>query len=196
MGSNLQKIGLAVIVVLLLAYGGYYAYRTGRSTSNLLGLRQVSGPAATTVSPSPSAGNGGVASTKMSSEEKSLLNAINTDRRAAKLPALAVSDTLMGLARAHAADMAARGYFDHTTPDGLTFNQRLSAAGYTGDTAGENIGLTSSPVLTVITDWMDSPQHRDNILGAGYSFVGLGVARGQYKGQTVSFVVAIFGSSR
>ena len=46
---------------------------------------------------------------------------------------------LMAAAQAHSDDMAARNFFDHTNPDGVTFAQRILAAGYPQVAMAENI---------------------------------------------------------
>ena len=49
---------------------------------------------------------------------------------------LALSASLTASARLHAADMAARNFFDHTNPDGLTPTNRAQNAGYAGTASG------------------------------------------------------------
>jgi len=46
--------------------------------------------------------------------------------------ALQWNDVLFSAAARHSLDMAARNYFSHDTPEGVTFWQRLSAEGYAG----------------------------------------------------------------
>jgi hypothetical protein len=84
--------------------------------------------------------------------------------------------TLHAVARAHACDMAERDFFGHTDPDGVGPNLRARAAGYTlpdwydGADDGNNIeslalrGPTSSPATT-IGQWLESPLHRQHVLG-------------------------------
>ena len=64
--------------------------------------------------------------------------------------------------------MLARGYFEHETPDGGTFDQRILAAGYArpghGWSLGENLiwadGALATPAA-LMSSWMDSEGHRD-----------------------------------
>ncbi|HEY7071357.1 MAG TPA: CAP domain-containing protein, partial [Acidimicrobiales bacterium] len=46
---------------------------------------------------------------------------------------------LTAAAQAHSDDMANRNFFDHTTPDGVTFGQRITATGISSRFTGENI---------------------------------------------------------
>jgi uncharacterized protein YkwD len=52
---------------------------------------------------------------------------------------LAFNPQLVQAARLHAQDMAARGYFDHYTPEGLDPGARLNAAGFAWNSYGESI---------------------------------------------------------
>jgi hypothetical protein len=59
-------------------------------------------------------------------------------------PPLAMNSRLLAAARAHSHDMWTRIFFAHTNPDGTTFDQRLTAQGYTWNSAGENIAASSN----------------------------------------------------
>jgi uncharacterized protein YkwD len=83
---------------------------------------------------------------------------------------------LAAVARAHSADMAERNYFDHTTPDGVDFATRITKAGYTWSTAGENIAAGQPDPASVMTSWMNSPGHRANILNCDFTNLGVGLA--------------------
>ena len=97
-----------------------------------------------------------------------------------------------GIARGHSEDMAARGYFEHDTPEGLDPTARGNAAGYdcrkdygSYYTYGlaENIhyasgmgGGASDLARHTVSDWMQSPGHRANIMDPAYDRIGVGVA--------------------
>jgi len=116
-----------------------------------------------------------------------LLGQANGLRRSQGLAALEWDEGLATCARAHAADMAARGYFDHTTPEGFTPSDRASLL--IRDTCGlitENLawrdypGQGSNP-RDFETLWENSPSHRRNLLlpianRAGYGVVKVGSA--------------------
>ena len=87
--------------------------------------------------------------------------------------------------------MVAQGFFAHESPDGGTLVDRLTAAGYLGDddawVVGENIGWGQASLATprsMVDAWMNSPGHRENLLSADYSEVGLGLALGTPADQT------------
>lgn len=76
---------------------------------------------------------------------------------------LALNPFLTTAARAHAADMAQRAFFDHTNPDGETAEDRATAAGYTG-VVGENIAAGYTNVDDAHFSWLESIGHRRNVL--------------------------------
>ena len=107
------------------------------------------------------------------------LAAVNAERRKAGRAPLALSPDLSRVAQAHACDMARRGYFSHTSPDGRGMSGRLSQAGVNGLCAmGENIARGQRDVPSVMGGWMRSAGHRRNILDSDYSLVGFGRADG------------------
>ena len=78
--------------------------------------------------------------------------------------ALAWNDILFSAAARHSQDMATRNYFSHTTPEGITFAQRLSAEGYSSFAAGENIAGGQGSVGEAMTSWLASEGHCRNIM--------------------------------
>ena len=67
------------------------------------------------------------------------------------------------------------GTFSHTGPDGSDFSERVRAAGY-DDPGGENIAQGQTSADEVMTDWMNSPGHRQNILDCSFRTLGVGEA--------------------
>lgn len=87
---------------------------------------------------------------------------------------LKLSDNLRVAARRHAADMAARSYFSHQSPDGETLADRIQRAGYGGCAAGENIAQGQRDPEAVVEAWMASEGHCVNMLAPGYGAIGVG----------------------
>jgi uncharacterized protein YkwD len=127
---------------------------------------------------------------------EAVLLAMNARRADAGLAALTMSAVLRREAQEHADDMVARGFFDHTSPDGKTFSQRISESGYSYTAVAENIGLTSGNPVEVVALWMNSPPHRANMLDPRFVAAGVGIATGAYSGQSAVYIVAIFGDVR
>jgi uncharacterized protein YkwD len=72
--------------------------------------------------------------------------------------------------------MAARHYFEHTTPEGVEAKTRITNEGYRYRSMGENIAAGRSTAAGVMADWMSSPGHRGNILNCRFRDLGVGVA--------------------
>jgi hypothetical protein len=90
-------------------------------------------------------------------------------------------------------DMATKGYFAHTSPEGLSPWYWFKQAGYDFVYAGENLAVNFSDSAEVDKAWMNSPGHRDNILNTKYTEVGIATANGMYQGRPTTFVVQEFG---
>lgn len=117
--------------------------------------------------------------------EARMLELVNRERRAAGLKPLAPDPELTEVARRHSADMFARGYFAHNTPEGRSPFDRIRAAGVSFRTAGENLAL--APTLPVAHNGlMNSPGHRENILRPEFGRVGIGIMDGGYRGLMVT----------
>lgn len=125
----------------------------------------------------------------------SVLSQLTNEARAAQnLPALTVSPLLNEAAQAKANDMAANGYFAHVSPDGKTPWYWLQQVGYNYSYAGENLAVNFTDAQDVSNAWMNSAEHRANILQANYTEVGTGVAEGMYEGNEAIFVAQDFGN--
>ena len=117
--------------------------------------------------------------------EKQMLDLVNEERVAAGLNPLQADPEMTEVARRHSADMFARGYFAHDTPEGRTPFDRMRDANVRFLTAGENLAL--APTIPVAhTGLMNSPGHRANILRPQFGRVGIGVMDGGMRGLMVS----------
>ncbi|MFH8468036.1 CAP domain-containing protein [Streptomyces sp. NPDC017991] len=106
----------------------------------------------------------------------------NAERAAAGLPPLAEDPLLTRAAQEHSADMVARAFYSHTSPDGGEPWHRAAAAGSTRRTIGENIACGQRSPAEVVRGWMDSPGHRANILKPAFTHLGVGFAGGGSAG--------------
>lgn len=116
-----------------------------------------------------------------------VLALVNQQRANAGCGALTADSRLGTAAQKFSEDMSARNYFSHTTPDGVTFDQRIKAAGYPSP-AAENIAKGSTTAAKTMDMWMNSDGHRRNILNCSYQKLGVGLARsGWYWVQDFGF---------
>jgi hypothetical protein len=122
-----------------------------------------------------------------------LVDLTNEERQDSGLGGLTPNSTLAFAAQLKANDMAAKGYFAHNTPEGLTPWHFFYQAGYVFTFAGENLAVKFSDSDDVVRAWMESPGHRENILNGNFSEIGIATAEGEYKGEKTIFVVQLFG---
>ncbi|MFE9451141.1 CAP domain-containing protein [Streptomyces sp. NPDC006739] len=106
--------------------------------------------------------------------EAEVLKLVNEQRAKVGCSALSANSSLTSLAESFSDDMAARGFFDHTDPDGHTPWDRAAKAGIT-DLGGENIARGQADAAAVMDAWMNSPGHRANILNCDFKTLGVGV---------------------
>ncbi|MEU9194742.1 CAP domain-containing protein [Streptomyces hundungensis] len=103
-----------------------------------------------------------------------VLSLVNQERAQAGCRPVTADPALASLAGAFSVDMAARGFFDHTDPDGRSPWDRAARAGVQG-LGGENIARGQADAKAVMDSWMNSPGHRANILNCEYKSLGVGV---------------------
>ncbi|MCF6476791.1 CAP domain-containing protein, partial [Nonomuraea sp. MG754425] len=90
---------------------------------------------------------------------------------------LRVDSALTRSARTHSLEMARTGRLSHNSPDGASPWDRMERAGYRWG-AAENIGAGYDTAEQAVQGWMDSRDHRKNILDCGLKAIGVGVASG------------------
>ncbi|MGW1763198.1 CAP domain-containing protein [Streptomyces sp. NPDC002073] len=108
-----------------------------------------------------------------SAAEAAVLALVNQERARAGCRPVRQNPPLATLAGAFSKDMADRGFFDHTDPDGATPWDRASNAGISG-LGGENIARGQADAEAVMASWMNSPGHRANILNCEFRTLGVG----------------------
>jgi len=124
--------------------------------------------------------------------EQFIIHYTNEVREKHGLNKLTYDPNLELISRRHSDDMIKRDYTGHITPEGLTPKDRVSNQyrSFIGKTT-ENIWLlsgswkglpynqSSSPIKMakrVVSEWMESPTHRKNILTEGLTHIGIGVS--------------------
>jgi uncharacterized protein YkwD len=123
-------------------------------------------PAPTTKAPARSKSDGSVAG--------QVISKVNDERAKAGCKPLTEESHLTKAAQDYSDDMAARNFFAHTNPEGVTFDKRIEAAGYSKP-GGENIAKGQTSAAQVMDSWMNSEGHRANILNCSFTKIGVGV---------------------
>ena len=123
--------------------------------------------------------------------------ALTNDRRASVgLPPLKLQSNLQTCAVWLAQDMAAQNYCAHTDKQGRDFDPRITSFGYKRCHAiGENIAAGQISPDEAMTEWMNSPDHRVNILSRDFNELGVGYSFSDTSDQH-HYWVQDFGSRR
>lgn len=125
-----------------------------------------------------------------------LLTATNASRAANGLSPLSLDNTLNTSAQLKANDMVEKNYWSHVSPDGTQPWYWFEQAGYTYASAGENLAYGFSTGAEVETAWMNSAEHKANVLG-NYDNVGFGISNStNFQGGENTVVVAHYGKPR
>jgi hypothetical protein len=123
-----------------------------------------------------------------------LLANTNAAREANNSHDLALSNSLSQAAQAKANDMATRNYWSHKTPEKQEPWTFIDKSGYVYEAAAENLAYGFETSDQAVKGWMNSPEHRVNLLNDAYTQVGFGVANSsnyQTKGEE-TIVVAFY----
>lgn len=119
-----------------------------------------------------------------------LLSLTNIDRGSHSESNLSMNTDLASAAQAKADDMAKENYWSHTSPAGQTAEDFIINSGYQFSSAGENLAYGFNSASDVNAAWMDSLEHKANILNANYTNVGFGVAEApNYLGKGPQVIV-------
>lgn len=131
--------------------------------------------------------NTGLPSTALSPAqiESSVGCLINDERSSRGLDPFAPNGGLRAAALSHSTEMVSQAYFEHTSPAGLTFIDRIEETGYLHGArawvVGENLIWGTGPLSTpqsIVRSWMDSPPHRENLLRERFADIGIAAVTG------------------
>jgi uncharacterized protein YkwD len=150
---------------------------TPSSTPSVGPTPAITPPPVTTPPVSPTVVRVRPTPTPMVALENEVLRQTNVARAANKCAPLAMDPRLLAAARLHSADMAQNDYFSHTGLDGKGPDARMKAAGY--DISGgwaENIAEGYPTPDAVMTAWLASPGHKQNIVNCAMKSIGVGIA--------------------
>lgn len=110
--------------------------------------------------------------------EQKIIELVNNERLVEGLSPLRYNSSLGIAARNYAEDMAANKHFGHTRRDGRKFFQTIFESGYPLAVCGENLAVGFSTPEEVFEGWISSLGHRQNILHAKFTEIGVGHATG------------------
>lgn len=125
-----------------------------------------------------------------------IIDLANSSRRENGLRPLSENSVLDRAAYMKALDMFAKGYFDHTSPQGISPWYWFGQSGYQYRYAGENLAIGFIESGEVNNAWMDSPAHKANIINNHYNETGIAVVNGNFQGTPTTIVVQLFGTKK
>lgn len=105
--------------------------------------------------------------------KRDVLNLVNQERAANGLAALGWSTDCEGAANVRAGEIMS--VYSHTRPDGSSWSTACPIPS-SGGMSGENLNAGNAAVSpeTVVASWMNSPDHRANILNPNFKNVAIG----------------------
>lgn len=123
-----------------------------------------------------------------------VVSATNQERIGAGLKPLSYNEKLADAARRKAANMYSENYWSHNSPSGKSPWVWFNDAGYQYTFAGENLAKDFGDISRLMSAWMASPTHKDNIVSVKYSEIGVAVVPGSLQGSETVLVVQLFGT--
>jgi uncharacterized protein YkwD len=123
----------------------------------------------------------------MSPAEATLLQEMNGARQQAGLVPLAFNQSLEDAARAHSREMLSTNTFAHGA-----FANRMARYHVPGVVAGENLAWGTgyrASARAIVDAWLQSPEHRANLLRPSFRLVGIGSLDGTFQGSPAARVV-------
>jgi uncharacterized protein YkwD len=136
--------------------------------------------------------------------EQAVVRELNRTRSAHGLRPLRLGAGLDAAAAQHSRSMLERGYFEHSSSDGTSFDSRIRRyyprRGWHRWAVGETLLMSSAEIgaRSIVDAWIASPPHRAVILSPVYRDAGLGVfyaptASGAFGGNPALVVTADLG---
>jgi hypothetical protein len=131
--------------------------------------------------------------------ETAVIEMTNAYRREHQLGQVKASPALTKTARAYAAYLAKNNAFSHTADD-RDVGQRAASSGYEWCSIGENLAMnldsrgfeTRALAQQTVEGWINSPPHKENLLGPYYTEIGVGVVQAPDKNPKY-ITVQVFG---
>lgn len=128
-------------------------------------------------------------------DQKKLIELSNQQRQKMGFPALSENEALDKAAQLKAQNMFSENYWAHFAPSGKTPWDFILGSGYKFTYAGENLAKNFYSTEDVVSAWMNSKTHKENLLNPKYKDIGIAVAEGVLNGQKTTLIVQIFGTT-
>jgi uncharacterized protein YkwD len=110
--------------------------------------------------------------------DQQILGLVNQERAKVDADPLKINEQLDLAADQHTLDQASMNKMSHTGSNGSNMGDRIKNAGYVFSSAAENVAYGFGDAAAVMSGWMNSAGHRQNILNPNYKEIGIGYAQG------------------
>lgn len=127
-------------------------------------------------------------------DQKKLIELTNEQRAKKGLSPILENEALNKAAILKAQNMFEENYWAHFAPSGKTPWDFILGSGYKFTYAGENLAKNFYESNDVVSAWMASSTHRDNLLNPRYQDIGIAVVDGVLNGQKTTLIVQMFGT--
>lgn len=128
-------------------------------------------------------------------DQKKIIEITNIERQKKGLSQVVENEALNKAAQLKAQNMFEENYWAHFAPSGKTPWDFILGTGYKFTFAGENLAKNFYSSNDVVTAWMASPTHRDNLLNENYKDIGIAAVEGVLNGQKTTLIVQEFGTT-
>lgn len=128
---------------------------------------------------------------------EAVVQLMNAERAKHGLSPLVADVRLTSAAAARMTHMEEAQFWAHNAPDGTPPFVWVQPNGYRYSSVAENLARGFETADLLVTSWMESRGHRENILGATYQHCGIAIIDGYTTGPGAGkSVVVLFGSER
>lgn len=127
-----------------------------------------------------------------------IIDGTNIERKKANLAPLKENSALSYAAYLRARDILKFQDFSHeaTQSGDRTAFLAMQVVGYRYIYGGENLAMGTSDPNEIISDWLASPKHKDNLLNRNFKETGVAVLNGTFQNQEkINIIVQLFGSN-
>lgn len=124
---------------------------------------------------------------------ETLLQATNSEREAHQASPLRMNEKLTTAAQLKARDMIEKQYWAHASADGIQPWHWFEKADYHYEVAGENLAKNFATDGATVAAWMNSLEHRKNVLDPRFKDVGFAVVQGELEQKPITIIVAMYG---
>lgn len=129
-------------------------------------------------------------------DAQKIIELTNKERTKIGLSEVSENHALDEAAKLKASNMFSENYWAHFAPSGKTPWDFILGSGYKFTFAGENLAKNYYKAEDIVSAWMNSPTHRDNLLNSKYDDIGIAVLEGILNGQKTVIIVQMFGTTK